>query len=94
MSKDELLEAIHLSDALIHDASKNDLSEALKILALILEKYHQKCGEIPMGWLHKIKKQERLDDLDKKTLNLILQALKRLNRVLQEDVKRTQRVLH
>lgn len=84
MDTKRLVSQILEIDELIDNASKEEISAALKITVLIIEKYSSEFGEISPQWLRNILEQEQLDDLDESTLNLILAALQRLEGILSQ----------
>jgi hypothetical protein len=62
MTQRDLATALSVTDALLKDATKEDVSEALRIASLMIAEHERGHGEIPMERLNKVLNINTIDD--------------------------------
>ena len=62
MTQRDLATALSVTDALLKDASKEDLAEALRIASLMIAEHERDHGQIPMERLNEVLNAETIDD--------------------------------
>jgi len=71
----------HLADELIEKATKDQLADAVRLLALNIGYYHERYGDVPQEELLKMVRAETLDEDGKR---LLLHGMQNLVSVLAE----------
>jgi len=79
MSDDQLVTALSVTDALLKEASKEQLAEALRIVSLMVAEHERVHGKIPMD---RLMNQQTTDYLDPDTEESIVNGLFVLTGVL------------
>lgn len=62
-SPDDFTDYVRLADELIEKATKNQVAEVARLLALKIGYYHQKFGAVPPEFLRNLERAEALDTL-------------------------------
>ncbi|KAA6183720.1 hypothetical protein F2Q65_14875 [Thiohalocapsa marina] len=70
-----------MADALIDDATKEQLAEAARLLAVAVGYYERRCGEVQPDLLQKLL---RSGDLDEETLSIVTAGMQNLVSALAE----------
>jgi hypothetical protein len=65
---DDYLAYVQLADQLIERASKEDLADVARILALHIGWYHQRYGDVPQDDLVRLVRSETLQDEGKRLM--------------------------